>query len=229
MSPFRARSPCKTHGPSGPWAWPLVTHPTLQVASWAITRAVITVSRYIDACLLPLIRSLHSTHIHKHSKPYLHQKLSALGSSTHSTIQQQFTNQQPTSKCLPWLNSLLALALLQTGLCLLFPSEPSNTSDESEQSQQQSANVSRGDIACMPDVHLTLSIYQLPTPSIAPAYTLIASCKWAHSSIISHWIPTSSIRSMIRSMHGSAPTTSANQRSARHVLLLAFFGTPTCS
>jgi hypothetical protein len=81
--------------------------------------------------------SFHSTHIHKPTTSLIYTT-----SFQHSALQvillynNNLPTDNPTSQCLPWSNSLPALALLQTGLCLLFPSEPSITLDESKQSHQ---------------------------------------------------------------------------------------------
>ena len=119
------------------------------------------------------IRSFHSTHKPLQASIYIHQNIKSHHSiiSTHSSIQQpSHSNTNFFSQCLPCSSSLLALVLPQTGLFLLFPSEPSITSDDFEQSHHHT-NVSRGEPACTPDVHISLFIYQLPTSSTAPALT----------------------------------------------------------
>lgn len=174
-------------------------------------------------------RSLHSTHIHKiHYKLHLHHELPALGSQ----VTLLYNNNLP-------INNQLHNACHGRIPSLPWPSPKQASASSSQVNHQplwvkpkqshQHTNVSRGDIACASDVHITLSTCQLPTFRSAPASTLIALRDQAYSIIHSHWIPTSSFRSMIRSMHGSTPTASANQRSVRHMLVPALFDIPTCS
>lgn len=140
-----------------------------------LLEASITVSRYIDACLLPFhpLFSFHTqstTSFNLHTLKHQQPSLDSLNPLYYPTIIYHLTTNS-FSQCLPWSNSLLALVLPQTGLFLLFPSESSITSDDSEQSQHHHTYVSRRKIVCTPDVHSNLFIHQLPTSGTAPALT----------------------------------------------------------
>lgn len=93
---FGARSPCKTHGPSGPGAWPLVTHPTLQVASWQLLEASITLGQIYRCLPTPILTTLFIPHTY--TKP--NTSLIYTTSFQHSALQSLYytnTTYQPTS------------------------------------------------------------------------------------------------------------------------------------
>jgi hypothetical protein len=117
-----------------------------------LLEASITVPGYIDGCQLPFypffpFHTQPTTSLNLQTLKHQEPPLDPLNPLYHSTtIHHPKTNF--FSQCLPWSNSLLALALPQTGLSLLFPSEPSTTLDDSEQLHLYT-DISREEPTCL--------------------------------------------------------------------------------